>query len=267
MSVKNASVSVIIPCYRCSKTIERAIESVYKQTIRPEEVILIDDYSNDNTLQLLKDLGDKYPTNWIKIIEIPENLGAASARNLGWEVATQDYIAFLDSDDSWHPEKISIQYEFMRNNPNISLSSHNFKILRSNDKIQDFVTSPFYIITKMELLFSNKFSTPTVMLKTALNERFSEGQRFSEDYYLWLSLIFSGRECAKSSSELTYLYKDSYGASGLSSNMYEMQKGEISNYKKLYLKGNINILIFLSVFVYSSLKYIRRMTMLKLRKK
>lgn len=266
MNVKKASVSVIIPCYRCSETVERAIESVHKQTLIPKEIILVDDYSNDNTLKILKILKDKYPINWIKIIELPENSGAGVARNIGWENATQNYIAFLDADDSWHLEKIAIQYEFMRNNPDVSLSGHNCNIFEYNKNLKDVVILPFRVITKMNLLLSNKFSTPTVMLKRSLPQRFSDDQRFSEDYNLWLNIIFSDNVCAKSSSKLTYLYKNFYGESGLSSNMREMQKGEISNYKKLYSKGSINIITFSSIFLYSNFKYIKRLITIKIRK-
>jgi glycosyltransferase involved in cell wall biosynthesis len=101
-----ASVSVIIPCYNCAGTIHRALASVASQSLRPAEVILVDDHSTDDTLQSLYRLQDRYGREWIRIIEQPVNGGPGTARNMGWNAATQTYIAFLDSDDTWHPKKI-----------------------------------------------------------------------------------------------------------------------------------------------------------------
>lgn len=255
----NAPVSVIIPCYRCIQTIERAIDSIYNQKLLPREVILVDDFSDDGTLSFLYELQRRYLSDWIKIIELPENLGAASARNLGWEVATQDYIAFLDSDDSWHPEKISIQYSFMKENPNLSLTGHSCEVMSTDGFEPQLRYSTFSDINKWKLLFSNRFLTPSVMLKRSLSQRFPENKRFSEDYHLWLNIVFAGGKCAVSSNQLTYLYKANYGESGLSSHMWKMQKGEIDNYKELYRKGDINLILFLTVFVFSYLKYTRRL--------
>src|SRR5258706_14692588 len=98
-----APVSVVVPCYRCADTIERAVRSVAAQTLRPAEVILVDDGSPDGTGAALERLRERFGADWIRIVRLPRNLGSASARNAGWELATQRYVAFLDSDDAWHP--------------------------------------------------------------------------------------------------------------------------------------------------------------------
>ena len=108
MMKQPAKVSVIIPCYNCALTLQRAFNSVLSQTVQPAEILLIDDKSTDNTLEIIKQSIVAFPLK-IKIIELTVNQGAANARNAGWEVATQPYIAFLDSDDTWHPKKIEIQ--------------------------------------------------------------------------------------------------------------------------------------------------------------
>lgn len=109
-----AKLSVIIPCYRCASTIERSVASIASQTMLPAEVILVDDKSNDTTIDKLRQLKDLYKNDWIKIISLPVNSGPSVARNTGWDAATQDYIAFLDADDSWHHKKIEIQYNWMK---------------------------------------------------------------------------------------------------------------------------------------------------------
>ena len=100
------SVSVVIPCFRCTGTIERAVASVAAQTRRPAEVILVDDASGDDTQKLLQKLSQHFEPGWIKLVFLEQNVGAASARNAGWDQATQTYVAFLDADDAWHPKKI-----------------------------------------------------------------------------------------------------------------------------------------------------------------
>lgn len=91
-------VSIIIPCYNCATTLRRCLDSVFSQTYRNIEVIAINDGSKDNTLEILKEYDKKY-TN-LKIIDKANN-GVSSARNDGMEIATGDYIQFLDSDDNF----------------------------------------------------------------------------------------------------------------------------------------------------------------------
>lgn len=119
-----ADVSVVIPCYRCSDVIERAVTSVWEQTLRPAEVILVDDCSGDGTVDTLYALQKKFPPNWIKVIELEQNSGPGEARNAGWAAASHSYVAFLDADDSWHPQKIEIQYSWMIEHPDVVLTGH-----------------------------------------------------------------------------------------------------------------------------------------------
>lgn len=98
---KNPTISTIIPTYNRGNLIASTIESVLKQSYKSHEIIVVDDGSTDNTLDVLKQYG-----NEIKIIQ-KENGGSASARNLGIEHSSGDYIAYLDSDDTWHPDKLA----------------------------------------------------------------------------------------------------------------------------------------------------------------
>jgi glycosyltransferase involved in cell wall biosynthesis len=254
-----ASVSVVIPCYRCADTIERAVKSVAEQTLKPYEVILVEDCSGDNTLETLYELQSEYGNNWIKIIPLDQNSGPGTARNIGWNASAQDYIAFLDSDDSWHPDKLHAQYNWMEENPRFSLTGHACRIITDNCIEDVFKYSTFYEINSHQLLLRNLFSTPTVMLKRLIPERFSDVQRYSEDYDLWLRIIYSGKFCARSDCELAYLYKAEYGESGLSSNLYRMQIGELKNYSSLYKKSHINLFYYFLLLVYSNAKFMKRM--------
>ena len=130
-------VSVIIPCYRCAVTIERAVDSVLNQTQVPEEIILVDDFSDDGsaTISYLKNLKQKYQKFNIQILSLEKNQGPGSARNEAWKIASQPYIAFLDADDSWYPNKLELQYSWMKSHPEVLLTAHSSMQL-SNDRHQ-----------------------------------------------------------------------------------------------------------------------------------
>ncbi len=125
-----APVSVIIPCFNCENTIIRAVNSVFKQTWQPKELILIDDGSTDESLSRLYDLRDHLGSSWIRILELRNNNGPGAARNAGWEAATQPYLAFLDADDAWHPCKVEIQLKYMQENSEMAITGHHMKWLR-----------------------------------------------------------------------------------------------------------------------------------------
>ena len=99
-------VSVIITCYKDGATLERAIISVINQKYKAVEIIVVNDFSPET------DLIDSIIENYKEIVYIRNdiNKGLAASRNIGIEVASGEYIAFLDADDSWHIKKIEIQY-------------------------------------------------------------------------------------------------------------------------------------------------------------
>ncbi|MCX7086163.1 MAG: glycosyltransferase family 2 protein [Methylococcales bacterium] len=253
-------VSVIIPCYRCSSTIHRAVQSIIEQSQQPAEIILVDDASGDNTLHILAEIETQYP-DLVKVIALSKNVGAGGARNVGWSMASQSFVAFLDSDDAWHPKKIEVQYNFMRTNPEVILTGHGFRQLTDGNQCLDWDVSRVseQIITKYKLMVSNKFVTPSVMLQREISVRFNEGQRHMEDHMLWMSILFEGGCIVKLSSELVAIYKQSYGVSGLSSQLWLMEVGDLGNYLRLYKYKYINVLQLSGFLLFSILKYIRRL--------
>ncbi len=257
---KYAPVSVIIPCYCCTNTIERAINSVANQTVRPHEVILIDDASGDGTLEALLLLERAYP-EWVKVVSLEHNQGAASARNAGWELASEPYIAFLDSDDAWHPQKIEIQYSYMTAHPEVVLCGHNHRLLKQNDIFPDWKVEGVEArkINKWELLVSNRFVTPSVMLKRDVDQRFFEKQRYMEDHMLWMSVVCSGAVVCRLDTQLAAIYKRAYGVTGLSSQVWSMERGDLGNYRRLYREKCINGLQLGMLGLFSLFKYLRRL--------
>jgi glycosyltransferase involved in cell wall biosynthesis len=108
MIEQSLDISVIIPTFNRSDTISNAINSVLKQTFEPNEIIVIDDCSNDNTQEILKSIDN------IVILKTKKNSGAQTARNIGIKAAKSDWITFLDSDDEWLPRKLEKQISVLK---------------------------------------------------------------------------------------------------------------------------------------------------------
>lgn len=262
---ERADVSVIIPVYNSKDTIGRAVESVIKQTVLPQEIILIDDCSTDKlTIKCLKNLKDKYK-NIIdfKLILSTENKGPGTARNIGWNLAKSKYIAFLDSDDVWHPQKIEIQYNFMKNNNDINFCTHGLVVINDfiKNDFNNFYDKKYISVSKLEpyrLLFKHySDGTPCIMLKKNLEYRFKEGKKYSEDYLLWLEILFKNKGVLIEKN-LAAAFKPLYGTGGLSKNLWKIEKGELETFKILQKKGYISVLLRYIVSCFSFFKFLRR---------
>ena len=256
----SAAVSVVIPCYRCTKTIARAVASVAAQTSVPAEVILVDDGSGDEARVLMQALQGRYPRGWIQLVSLDQNMGAGSARNAGWAVAAQPYVAFLDADDAWHPQKIEIQVAYMEANPDVALSGHGYRLLE-RDVLPDWRVEKgdALLVSKWAMILSNRFVTPSAMLRRDLVQRYAEGQRHMEDHMLWMSIICSGGRVVKLPAELAAIYKASYGVTGLSAQFWAMEQGELGNFRRLYREQWINGFQLAFLDFYSMLKFGRRL--------
>jgi len=263
MSSVPLPISVIIPCYCCADTITRAVDSVARQTMLPKQVILIDDASADDgaTLRKLYTLQKKYADKLeIEVVPLNANGGPSAARNTGWETATQPYIAFLDADDSWLPQKLEVQYQWMKKHPEVDLCGHLCKwecISRPSDSydLRDFATLE---IQKSGLLFSNAFSTPTVMVKRDVDLRFPENIRYAEDYCLWLETVCQGYRVVRLEAPLTVLHKPPFGVGGLSAELWQMEKGVQNVYSRLYHQHFITIMEMGTAKLISLAKFVWR---------
>ncbi len=258
-----APVSVIIPCYRCISTIHRAIESVIAQTQKPTEVILVDDASGDETLAVLREFEQQHP-DWIKVIALAKNQGAASARNAGWAVASQPYIALLDSDDSWHPQKIEIQYAYMKAHPEVVLCGHSYYFL--DETLPPFSPNDARCIGKIKLLLSNPFVTPSVMIRSSIPFRFMSGQRYVDDHLLWMQVALADLKVVKLMLPLVKIYKGLYGETGLSSHLWAMESSELQNYIHIYNTQGIGLSALIFLEAYSLIKYLRRLVIVGAKK-
>lgn len=261
MSREYVSVSVVIPCFNAAKTIERAIDSVAEQTKLPREVIVVDDLSEDDTLLILEMLKQKYPNGWLKIVKSTTNSGPASARNIGWNLAICDYIAFLDADDSWHVNKLEVQYSFMVNNQNVVLSCHETAVKNDKDSFQGMYSANEFNVSKLNfqaMLMSNAIPTRSVMLKRSISFRFEEGKRYAEDYLLWLEIINIHPDVYKSDLCLAFSFKEELSPDGLTGNVFKMHAGVIDTYRNLYDRGFFGRVVYYRCLFISYIKFFKR---------
>lgn len=261
-----ASVSVVIPCYNCGNVLARAVSSILGQTQRPAEIILVEDASPDDgrTRACIQELIAAHADENdlpIKAIYLTKNLGPGGARNAGWDVASGKYIAFLDADDGWHPQKIELQYAWMENHPGCDLSSHASKYLKcAEDEPQ---VQPAQMQSKHieldHMLYNNRILTRTVMLRRAVQHRFHEHERFSEDYGLWMRMISDGCTVCELSADLAYSFKPEFVHGGQSGNLWEMEKAELLVLQTLMEEKKIGLLKGLFATGFSVIKYFRRL--------
>ncbi|WP_419078558.1 glycosyltransferase family 2 protein [Phascolarctobacterium faecium] len=266
------AVTVVIPCYNSGATIERAIKSVVSQTLLPKEIIIVDDCSSDIGMKaVLEVIKDRYAHLVdIKLIYAGENGGAGTARNIGCSEAKCEYIAFLDSDDVWHPDKLKIQFNYMNNHRDVYFTCHHMQIIGDNDsaffrKNVSITEKDIISINPVRYLFKHypRGGTPSIMVKKT-DLKFDSGKRYSEDYLLWLEYCFHYKGVLLD-AELAAAYKAIYGAGGLSANLWKIEKGEIETYSILKKKGIIGCPIYIGACVFSLVKFLRRWLICRLR--
>lgn len=261
-AVRTDPVSVVIPCFRSGATIERAVHSVLQQVCLPIEIILVDDASGDGSLDKLRELAAAAIAVPVRVVALERNVGAASARNVGWNLAQGDYVAFLDSDDAWLPRKIQIQYGYMQQHPSVHATGHLHVVAGVDAPLPD-IAVPVAIsarqIGRWEILLRNPFITPSMMVQRKLALRFREGRRFMEDHLLWQQMVLSGLAVQRLKVPLAVIHKASFGESGLSAQLVSMQRGDLENYRLLRESGYTSGAIAMLLRCYSSIKFLRRL--------
>ena len=191
-------VSVIIPNYNSEKYIKDTIHSVLNQTYKKIEIIVVDDCSTDNSLSIIKNLVSNY-TN-IRLIELSKNCGRpAKPRNIGIQQSNGQYIAFLDSDDIWHKQKIEVQLYIM-NKYNIPFSSCLVEVFNKTlpkefeFSVSDYSQESLVSFKNINHLLIKNFikSGSSVLCKKSVikNIIFNELPEYKavEDYNFWLDV-------------------------------------------------------------------------------
>lgn len=245
-----ADLTVIIPFYNDHKTIKRALESVKNQILQPKEIVVIDDHSIiPLKFEDIKEILSAQDINII-LLRNTRNQGASASRNSGIIASSAKYICFLDADDSWHPEKINIQYNLMLNY-GIEFTFHNYST-NSNHKIS--LHQKPKIIKTYRFIFGNYIYTPTVMCLKKNFVLFDKNHLRMEDYKCWIenSII---TQLFYIDELLAYGHKKPLGHSGLSASIALMHKASISVIKSLRKEKKISFTFYIFSTTIEYIKY------------
>jgi teichuronic acid biosynthesis glycosyltransferase TuaG len=221
-------VSVITPTYNAERHILETIRSVQSQTYLNWEMLIVDDCSRDNTITIITEQAEK--DERIKLVRLSENSGAAVARNTALKKAKGKYVAFLDSDDLWFPEKLTTQVSYMQEK-NIAFSYTSYQIINEDGLDANKVVKVPPSINYSGLLKNTIIGCLTVMLDT---EKLGIVQmpniRTRQDTALWLSILKKGI-IAYGISEPLSKYRKVNGS--ISSNKLKMAKQNWKMYREI----------------------------------
>lgn len=187
---KTPKISVIMPAYNMEQYIETAIRSVMVQTFADWELLVLDDRSRDRTCAIVESLAAE--DDRIRLIRMENNSGVAKVRNRGFELSRGEFIALLDSDDTWLPKKLETQLARLGES-GADFTYCSYGIIDEEGKL----AKNDYIVPERvdfeHLLRENVIGCSTVMLRRELVERYRFDAKFyHEDYVLWLQLLQAG---------------------------------------------------------------------------
>jgi glycosyltransferase involved in cell wall biosynthesis len=258
-------ISVVIPCFNSATTIERALRSVDHQTTKPHEVLIVDDASSDSTVSVVEHYARTSPLN-IQVTKQSVNGGPSVARNAAWDIATGEFIAFLDADDQWHPQKLEMQIAAFELNPEASMCTNGY-VFNSQPSRWDPIKASEITYQRnsfWKYAIANRSATPTVMFRNTVTLRFPTDQRHAEDYYLWLLSSKVLGPTVHIDQVLTFCSNPAYGGQGQSGRFLAMQKAELSGFRKLKRLGYLSEIEYSVIASWSCIKFVIRMIDAKL---
>ena len=187
-------VSIVTPSFNSSLYIVRTIQSVLNQTYKNWEMIIVDDYSLDNSVEVITKYVNEYKQ--IKLVQFESNKGAAEARNAAISMANGEFIAFLDSDDLWKPEKLVRQIQFMGEKVDFSFTA--YALIDQNDtnlnKTVDMSHSGSFGYKDMLKKKATLGCSTVVLRRNAFQDLNMPLIRTGQDYGLWLKLLKTGKQ-------------------------------------------------------------------------
>ncbi|MGR0481937.1 MAG: glycosyltransferase family 2 protein [Candidatus Electronema sp. V4] len=262
-------ISVVIPMYNSKYTIIKSIESVLNQSYQGDiEILIVNDGSTDNCGKIVENyISSNNRAIPIRLIN-KSNGGVSSARNVGIKEAKGDWIALLDSDDIWLPNKLEKQIDAIKLNEDIFF----FGAVKDDDIYPFFKknASGIYTLNCKEILMKWHPHPSTVLFNKKIliqSGLFDETKTHAEDGDLWLRIaLYYKIYCLNEKLVCTGVPKRSFGHSGLSSNMPKMYKGEVLIIKNAKKRKQINLLQFIFFYFWLTIKYGRRNMIVFLRK-
>lgn len=223
-------ISIITPVYKCEKLISSTLECVLNQTYKNWEIILVDDCSPDNSAKVIKEFVEK--DNRIKYYKLDKNSGAAIARNKALSESRGRFIAYLDSDDLWKPDKLEKQVNYMLENKYAFTCTDYEKIDEDGKSLNKVVRIPKRVNYSL-FLRNTIIQTVGVMVDTSITGKeilVMPNIRRRQDAATWCQLLKNGFDCYEVPENLSYyrVVKNS-----LSSNKFKAIKGTWNLYRDI----------------------------------
>lgn len=257
--------SVVIPMFNSASTIQRTIDSIINQSRFDliDEIVVVDDGSKDNSADLVSELEKEIPI--IKLIK-KSNGGASSARNAGIRSAKNDYIALLDADDEWLPQKMEFQNNILKSRPEVKAIGSNR--IGESIKFGNDLGMGLRRISPIQYCVKCWPCTPSLVFDRRVFHGeelyFPEDMTHAEEGLFFLRLAHDcGLYYTEDELVLCGGGKRAFGSSGLSGDIKKMHKGVKQMIKNASKKGYVPKWIVPFLSAYEDIKYIRRIVMTK----
>jgi glycosyltransferase involved in cell wall biosynthesis/carbonic anhydrase/acetyltransferase-like protein (isoleucine patch superfamily) len=264
-------VSVIMPVYNTANYLSEAIESILNQTLTDYEFIIVDDCSNDGSLEIIK----SYEDQRILLIENKINRGIAFSLNYGITIAKGQYLARMDSDDICHPSRLERQFNFLQNEPNVGILGTSINYIVKGTIQGHWAVEKSNELCKLQLLNHTPFAHPTVMFNLNKVSKdqiiYKQCKVPAEDYELWTRLCSKYKVSNLDEKLVDYRIHESQISSSKSHLLREKLSNSRINYissqfpflsinaiKNLVQVTNYSPNIFLRYKLYIELRYLKK---------
>lgn len=137
--MRQSSISVVVPTFNAAKYLSYALESIFRQSLQPKEIIVVDDGSTDNTKEVCEGYQDR-----VSYFSLGTNHGEATARNFGLSKARGDFIAFLDADDFWHKGTLELLNETLFSYPQVEVAMGYTQVIFNSQGLQAHLGDPYF---------------------------------------------------------------------------------------------------------------------------
>ena len=243
-------ITVSICCFNDNRRLRRAIVSILKQTKRPSEIIIVDDFSIFPIYEYHKKLISYISKTFkisIKVIRNKKNMGIGYSRKISLTYIETKLVSFLDSDDYWHEKKIEHVLCIFNNNPNVDLVAHKTMIKKSNKYNENENYKSYYW---WNILIQSLPQTSGITIKNPGIVKFKE-KRYSEDIDFFMRFALASKEkYIISSSIMGYCDREQLTTGGLSGKRIQMRMGQFKSYIEL-IKLGIECIFFGILFFIS----------------
>ncbi len=181
-------VSIVMPAYNAGKTIRKSVESIIAQTVTDWELIVIDDGSTDDTAAILTELSGL--DSRIRFLQNNNNSGASYTRNRAVALAQGEWIAFLDSDDLWNPEKLEKQLALSQLYTDMVVCYTASSFIDDEGNPYGYIMPAIERLNYKTLLRKNLMSCSSVMIRTSVMKGIEmPNDKMHEDYFVWLTVL------------------------------------------------------------------------------